>query len=143
MLIYIVTTGTYSEYSIHKVFTDEDAANKHSDFLNRNRYEGYASVETWNTDTPPSFIAYYVSLDFPRVYNARMIARGYDFSVEPSLTRHDNIKQIVDILPATHVRAHAERPDVFIGGGYGKSFEEAEKNLYDAIAKAKAEYLEL
>lgn len=42
--IYIVTTGTYSEYSICGVFTDKDAAEEFR------YYHNYDSVEVWDVD---------------------------------------------------------------------------------------------
>lgn len=143
MLIYIVTVGDYSEYHIQKVFTDETKANAYVKLLNRTKYANYANLETWETDENPSFVVYHVSLSLPRKINARGLDRGEDLTSEPVITHNKHLTQVVEEIPPVVVSKHRMRPNTFIGAAYGKTYEAAEKSLYDAIAKAKAEDLEL
>ncbi len=56
MKIYIVTAGTYSDYSILAVFTDEKAANEYITEYNKAEYKHRddAVIEEWDTDLPPT-----------------------------------------------------------------------------------------
>lgn len=137
MKIYIVTEGDYSAYRIVSVYTDKDKADEHVELLNRASKYAYAQVEEWETETAKKFIAYAVGYNFAteRVNNRTR----FRYEDGPVLTRLE-LHRVVDTLPETSVaNYHKDYPDVYTGIAYGTSYEHAEKNLWDAIAKAKAE----
>lgn len=51
MKLYVVTTGQYSDYGLHSIWTKKEEAEKLVEILNRDDYN-YASVDEWETDQP-------------------------------------------------------------------------------------------
>jgi len=141
MIIYIITQGDYSDYSIRKVFTDKTLAENYVEMLNKTNGYSNAEIEEWETEGEPEFIAYAVTYDYVYSYNRTKRSQGeYETNGEPTLTRSAPLTHLVTQMPQTLVtNRHKERPDVYVGIAYGKTYEHAEKNLWDAIAKAKAE----
>ncbi len=139
MIIYIVTSGDYSEYSILRVFRDKVKAELYVDLYNKGFNYTVAEIEEWDTNPEPEpFIAYAVTYDYPFLYGGK--GKGhYDTEGEPTLTRSATLTRVARMPPTFVTARHKDRPDMFVGIAYGKTYEHAEKNLWDAIAKAKAE----
>lgn len=116
-IVYIVTSGEYSDYGIDSVWTTREAAEEAAST------DRDARVEEWAVDTTETrtFLE----------WRAR-VTPGADVRVDdrPMQTNY-------------HSRPEAYRAsNGWYGWGYGPTPEHARKSLSDALAKAKAEALE-
>lgn len=132
MIIYIVTSGEYSDYGIEAVYTDQEAAEKHVKLGNLSREDSYR-LETYETDAVVPQLYYTVT--YYRAISREAKATGYRVG-EPILVEQP-APQLAYEKPRTHVRRDG---NIYEGIGYGRSIEAAKKSLWDAIAKAKAEH---
>ena len=137
MIIYVITRGSYSDYSIEALFTDKAAAEAFVELGNKsgslyNQYE----IEEWEADKPQPVMAYAVRYSPDFQYDNVHRTGGY--VGKSKLERMPVMNHLVDEIPVTSVRL-VPGSDEYMGVAYGRSFEHAEKNLWDAIAKAKAE----
>lgn len=144
MKIFIVATGEYDEYNINSVYTTKEEAELKVELLNSTRYEDYATVEEHDTVETPSFVVYQVTLNFPYKDDEGKTFKRRDTDATPAIT-HDASKTVSETVPKPIVRNAEQdgRPEVYLGTAWGKSYEEAETALYEAIAQRKAEALSL
>jgi hypothetical protein len=146
MKIFIVTTGEYDDYSINSVYTTKETANLKAELLNAVRYHGHARVEEHNTTETASFVAYQVTRSFPykRDKRGRYMELETNANAVPVITRTP-ATAVFEVLPEPALRAAVRegRPEIYVGSAWGKSYEEAETALYEAIAQLKAEALSL
>jgi len=144
MKIFIVTTGEYDDYSINSVYTTKETADLKAELLNSNRYHGHARVEEHSTTETASFVAYQVTREFPYKADEGKTFKRRDTDAAPVISRSTG-KAVVEVVPEPILRAAVQegRPEIYLGAAWGKSYEEAETALYEAIAQRKAEALSL
>lgn len=126
MMIYIAVSGDYSDYGIDAVFTVKEAAEKYVELRNKQSRYANASIEEWEADTPLPSLWYSVSLRQPFSSEGK--------GDEPVIG--DGTPSLSVEKPRTLVY---KRNGFWVGSAYGRTPEKARKNLWDAIAKAKAE----
>jgi hypothetical protein len=120
--VFIVTSGEYSDYGIHSVWSTREAAEAAA--------SGWGEVEEWILDTEPDGgeIQWHAWVD--GITGEMRVADKPDVTNNPSPT--------VVYPPATR-RWDGKPRSFWAGHGYGRTPEHARKSLADAIAKAKAE----
>lgn len=138
MKIYIVTSGEYSDYSIDSVFTDKAKAEACVELRNRASNYSVYDIEEWEADEEMPFEAYSV-----RFY-PKLIATGErkfaSYVGESQLERVPGVTVVKALPKATVNKVRlADGSEVFMGAAFGLTYEKAEKSLWDALAKAKAE----
>lgn len=128
MFVYVVTSGSYSDYGIDAIFSTKELAETYvSRMDNNSSYSGY-NIEEWPIDA-----------GLPRLFYGVRLAREFD---------QENKKLTEEaILSEMRPEHRVERPktnvylrgDSWEGIAWGSSYDVARKSLWDALAKAKAE----
>lgn len=138
MKIYIVTSGEYSDYSINAVFTDKAKAEAFVEIKNRGSRWSSCDIEEWDADEELPFEAYSVRYYPPLVATGKRKFANY--VGESQMERVPGVTIVQGLPEATvHKVRVADGSDVFMGTAFGLTYEKAEKALWDALAKAKAE----
>jgi len=140
MDIYIITSGSYSDYSINAVYLDRALAQQKVELM---KLAGYSDVEAeqWPVDTTLPQIVHVASLQHPWVHLGERQRPVPNYNADPVVVAlrpqlHDS-----DKLPRTHITSHplGDGKARYAGVGYGRTPEHAEKSLWDALAQHKAE----
>lgn len=136
--VYIVTHGCYSDYSIAGVFDTRELAEEYIQLekkKSKSRFNEYDVEEfTLNQVVPEPVYTAYLSTDYvnnKHVQNVRIFDKA-----EVLLNRVPSVEIAKTIYEQSNVL-------ICVGTVYGETRELAEKNAWDAVAKAKAEFLNL
>lgn len=136
--VYIVTQGCYSDYGIVGVFGTRKLADEYIQLemkKSNSRFNDYEVEEfTLNHFIPKPVYTAYLSVKYEdnvpvqdvRVLDKAQVLLNHSSRLEVAKAIYNNRKVLV-----------------FVGTVYGETRELAEKNAWDAIAKAKAEFLNL
>lgn len=127
MKVYIVAQHDYSDYSVEGVFLSEDEANAFIE-LHKDVKRSYLHMEEWDTSAPMPKAYYAVQLASPK----SVTYRKPEFRLAPELNT------VSSEPPATYVREAIGPKGTYVGYAFGETYELAEKNLWEAIEKAKA-----
>ena len=128
--IYVITSGEYSEYSIHSVWNDEKQAEGIVELLNRQRY-GYGDYRV--EAHPLNQISQYQANGWRSTYD--MEANGYSVDVANIVT----VETIVD----TYSRRKVESTWLGVVTAYAETVEATHKLIFDEVARCHAEKLKL
>lgn len=134
MKVYILTSGCYSDYSIVSVYLDKEKAEAAAELFNRKDRYAYCSVEEYTLEE-----------DLPvTLYGIRIRADITGKMVEEEMSPITvSASQVANWYGQVHPVVSPSQEVQFWGSAHGRTPELARKSLYDAIAKAKAEYYDL
>lgn len=137
--VYIVTQGSYSDYGIVGVFGTRELADEYIQLemkRSNSRFDNYYDVEefTLNHVVPKPVYRAHLSVKYEDnvpvqnvwVWDKAQVVLNHSSQIEVAKAIYNDRKVLV-----------------FVGVVYGETRELAEKNAWDAIAKAKAEFLNL
>lgn len=128
MFVYVVTSGSYSDYGIDAIFSTKELAETYASRMDsKSSYPGH-NIEEWQIDA-----------GLPRLFYGVRLARDFD--------RKNNMVTEEAVLSEMQPSYMVERPNTSVylrgdsweGVAWGSSYDVARKSLWDAIAKAKAE----
>lgn len=128
MFVYVVTSGSYSDYGIDAIFSVKEDAEKYAELMDKNYKYVNHNVEEWAIDA-----------GLPRLYYGVRFARDID-RTSNTLTN----EAVLSELPPSYTMVRPKtsvylRGTEYEGTGWGESYDQAKKSLWDAIAQAKAE----
>lgn len=131
MKVYIVTTGSYSEYQIQRVLTDKERAEKLAAAWNNTAYYGGdAQVTEWETDEQTDTLA-------RQWVQSEVLLYGYEW------TPVGAFEQVYDIDGWTYEGAHpgkatvVEATDRFVKV-IGTDEMAVRKTIYDTVTQIRA-----
>lgn len=124
--VYIVTSGSYSDYRIMRVYLDKDEAERFVESYNSTKPGEYADIEAWDVGSPakehegPGWVA-----------NSWIEMAGSPY------VKHENIHTEWIHEPA-NTKAKIEVLNDYFVKVIGYSREHVEKTLHDTVAQIKA-----